>query len=231
MCLSFQNIYALVQCTPDLSKLSYSNCIEGAVWAINGISGCCDRKQGGRVVKPSCNIKFKKVICCILYYSARLDKIKNSTINGGISNYVGSVGKNSKTSQIVVLIVVPSAVISIMLIIFICCFFKRRRPRESVGMKTLSSLHIILCFFFNLLLKFLIISQKYLKYILKTIPSLVQDDDEIINIESLQFDFATSRVATNNFSDANKLGQGRFGPIYKVINLVNQSNVINFLIC
>ncbi|WJZ96112.1 hypothetical protein VitviT2T_014832 [Vitis vinifera] len=80
MCLSFQNIYALVQCTPDLSKLSYSNCIEGAVWtsamqcipglsklscsncikgAINGISGCCDRKQGGRVVKPSCNIKFK----------------------------------------------------------------------------------------------------------------------------------------------------------------------------
>uniref|UniRef100_F6H840 G-type lectin S-receptor-like serine/threonine-protein kinase n=1 Tax=Vitis vinifera TaxID=29760 RepID=F6H840_VITVI len=58
-----------------------------------------------------------------------------------------------------------------------------------------------------------------------------QDDDEIINIESLQFDFATSRVATNNFSDANKLGQGRFGPIYKVINLVNQSNVINFLIC
>ena len=31
MCLSFQNIYALVQCTPGLSKLSYSNCIEGAV--------------------------------------------------------------------------------------------------------------------------------------------------------------------------------------------------------
>ncbi|KAL6333266.1 hypothetical protein AAG906_028449 [Vitis piasezkii] len=55
----FQNIYALVQCTPDLSKLSYSNCIEGAVWAINGIPGCCDRKQGGRVVTPSCNIRFE----------------------------------------------------------------------------------------------------------------------------------------------------------------------------
>ena len=53
---SFQNIYALVQCTPDLSQLSCSNCIEGA---INGIPGCCDRKQGGRVVKPSCNIRFE----------------------------------------------------------------------------------------------------------------------------------------------------------------------------
>jgi hypothetical protein len=41
--------------------------------------------------------------------------------------------------------------------------------------------------------------------------------DEIISAESLQFDFATIRVATKNFSDANKLGQGGFGVVYKVI--------------
>jgi hypothetical protein len=41
--------------------------------------------------------------------------------------------------------------------------------------------------------------------------------DEVISSESLQFDFATIRVATNNFSDANKLGQGGFGAVYKVI--------------
>jgi len=41
--------------------------------------------------------------------------------------------------------------------------------------------------------------------------------DEIISAESLQFDFATIRVATENFSDANKLGQGGFGVVYKVI--------------
>ncbi|XVE87860.1 hypothetical protein DITRI_Ditri19aG0022200 [Diplodiscus trichospermus] len=40
-------------------------------------------------------------------------------------------------------------------------------------------------------------------------------DDEVIRAESLQFDFATVRVATNNFSDANKLGQGGFGAVYK----------------
>jgi hypothetical protein len=41
--------------------------------------------------------------------------------------------------------------------------------------------------------------------------------DEIISAESLQFDFATIRVATENFSDANRLGQGGFGAVYKVI--------------
>ncbi|XP_022723493.1 putative receptor-like protein kinase At4g00960 isoform X1 [Durio zibethinus] len=40
-------------------------------------------------------------------------------------------------------------------------------------------------------------------------------DDEVIRAESLQFDFATVRVATNNFSDAFKLGQGGFGAVYK----------------
>ncbi|XP_044460673.1 cysteine-rich receptor-like protein kinase 25 isoform X2 [Mangifera indica] len=32
---------------------------------------------------------------------------------------------------------------------------------------------------------------------------------------SLQFDFSTIRIATNNFSDDNKLGQGGFGTVYK----------------
>ena len=34
--------------------------------------------------------------------------------------------------------------------------------------------------------------------------------------ELAQFEFATIKFATNNFSDANKLGQGGFGIVYKV---------------
>jgi hypothetical protein len=41
--------------------------------------------------------------------------------------------------------------------------------------------------------------------------------DEIITAESLQFDFGTIRAATDNFSEENKLGQGGFGSVYKVI--------------
>ncbi|KAM7469390.1 hypothetical protein LguiA_007573 [Lonicera macranthoides] len=38
---------------------------------------------------------------------------------------------------------------------------------------------------------------------------------EISNLESLQYDFGTLKVATDNFSDANKLGNGAFGDVFK----------------
>ena len=40
--------------------------------------------------------------------------------------------------------------------------------------------------------------------------------DQITIAESLQFDFGTIRAATNNFSDANELGRGGFGVVYRV---------------
>ncbi|RDX61414.1 Cysteine-rich receptor-like protein kinase 29, partial [Mucuna pruriens] len=40
-------------------------------------------------------------------------------------------------------------------------------------------------------------------------------DNDIKTDELLQFDFATIKVATDNFSVANKLGQGGFGIVYK----------------
>ncbi|XP_047167225.1 cysteine-rich receptor-like protein kinase 44 [Vigna umbellata] len=42
-----------------------------------------------------------------------------------------------------------------------------------------------------------------------------QDDDDIEITQSLQFDFETIRVATEDFSDSNKLGEGGFGAVYK----------------
>ncbi|OMO64901.1 hypothetical protein COLO4_31714 [Corchorus olitorius] len=41
------------------------------------------------------------------------------------------------------------------------------------------------------------------------------NDDDISTIESLQYDFSSLQVATNNFSDENKLGEGGFGEVYK----------------
>ncbi|KAK1368445.1 Cysteine-rich receptor-like protein kinase 29 [Heracleum sosnowskyi] len=39
--------------------------------------------------------------------------------------------------------------------------------------------------------------------------------EDISSAESLQYDFGTIEVATNYFSDSNKLGQGGFGAVYK----------------
>ncbi|XP_021846121.2 cysteine-rich receptor-like protein kinase 25 isoform X2 [Spinacia oleracea] len=41
------------------------------------------------------------------------------------------------------------------------------------------------------------------------------DLEEIIGVESLQYDFKTIRDGTDNFSPSNKLGQGGFGGVYK----------------
>ena len=43
--------------------------------------------------------------------------------------------------------------------------------------------------------------------------------EEITTAESLQFDFRTIRAATDNFSLNNKLGEGGFGGVYKVLML------------
>ena len=49
-----------------------------------------------------------------------------------------------------------------------------------------------------------------------TCSSCKDIDDEISSVESLQFDFSTISAATDDFSEANKLGQGGFGAVYKV---------------
>ncbi|KAJ0018038.1 hypothetical protein Pint_10857 [Pistacia integerrima] len=46
---------------------------------------------------------------------------------------------------------------------------------------------------------------------------LVAAGNDITTVESLQFDLGTIEVATNNFSNDNKLGEGGFGDVYKGI--------------
>jgi hypothetical protein len=53
--------------------------------------------------------------------------------------------------------------------------------------------------------------------------------DEITSVESVQFDFGTIRAATDNFSDANKLGKGGFGAVYRVGKQNDKKRIINCL--
>nr|XP_018685477.1 PREDICTED: cysteine-rich receptor-like protein kinase 6 [Musa acuminata subsp. malaccensis] len=46
-------------------------------------------------------------------------------------------------------------------------------------------------------------------------PSYETDPEKITSVESLLFDLSTLRIATCNFSDENKLGEGGFGAVYK----------------
>jgi len=52
----FRTLYCLTQCTQDLSPQQCSNCLDSAM---SDIPSCCDGKQGGRVLYPSCNIRYE----------------------------------------------------------------------------------------------------------------------------------------------------------------------------
>ena len=54
---SRQTMYALVQCTPDLTQPQCSDCLNKA---IKLIPTCCSKRQGGRVVSPSCHFRYEK---------------------------------------------------------------------------------------------------------------------------------------------------------------------------
>ncbi|KAI3473905.1 hypothetical protein Pfo_028099 [Paulownia fortunei] len=53
------------------------------------------------------------------------------------------------------------------------------------------------------------------KRIKKKLVETTANDDEVSSAESLQYDFGKIRAATDDFSEANKLGQGGFGAVYK----------------
>ena len=52
----FQTLYVLAQCTPDLSPQDCRRCLSGVIGDLNW---CCDGKQGGRVLYPSCNVRYE----------------------------------------------------------------------------------------------------------------------------------------------------------------------------
>ncbi|KAL5081058.1 hypothetical protein RYX36_009479 [Vicia faba] len=52
----FQTLYCLAQCTPGLSPNDCRTCLSAG---IDYLPRCCDGKQGGRVLFPSCNVRYE----------------------------------------------------------------------------------------------------------------------------------------------------------------------------
>ncbi|XP_023758782.1 cysteine-rich receptor-like protein kinase 15 [Lactuca sativa] len=175
----FSTIYGLMQCTPDLSEDQCYDCLDTA---IRQIPNCCDSKRGGRVLYPSCNIRYED------------SRFLNDTVVLGPPPSPPSTppaspppppptsGKSSNTI-IIVIVVVATVGGVISLVVFVCIFMRRKKKLQ--GRPPQNSVYE------------------------------EGDIDEISTAESLQYSFGIIRVATNDFSENNKLGQGGFGSVYK----------------
>ncbi|KAI3879027.1 hypothetical protein MKX03_019384 [Papaver bracteatum] len=53
---NFAKVYGLVQCTADIPS---NNCNRCLLSAVSELPQCCDGKRGGRVIRPSCNIRYE----------------------------------------------------------------------------------------------------------------------------------------------------------------------------
>ncbi|KAJ8549700.1 hypothetical protein K7X08_033407 [Anisodus acutangulus] len=173
-----QTIYALVQCTPDLSRRTCFDCLTDAY---GDMPNCpCNGKRGGRIIGARCNFRYESshFFQDVVLEAPPPAGNDNKTVPIGRDDKTAPTGKDDKTERTIMIIVVPT-VTTVILIGCISVILMRRRKRKLVN----------------------------------EIQSIRGDD--ISTAESLQYDFSTIRAATDNFSNANKLGQGGFGPVYK----------------
>ncbi|XP_026432141.1 cysteine-rich receptor-like protein kinase 25 [Papaver somniferum] len=166
-------VYGIVQCKDDIISLSSCNrCLLGAI--DDQLPNCCDGKEGGRVLRPSCNFRYESA----LFYNSTVTASPPPLVSPPPSTITNTPNSNGNyySSKLTISIAVPSAIAGLFAIAF--CFFCFRRK------KTKRNKH---------------------NYV----------DNEIPSTESLQFNFSTIIAATDNFTEANKPGEGGFGSVYK----------------
>ena len=91
---NFRKIYALVQCTPDLSSSACRDCLYNASGLI---PQCCNARQGGRVIYPSCNFRYE----IDRFYDPSTNSIPpspDSTSNNSIPSPPASTSQGMRTT-------------------------------------------------------------------------------------------------------------------------------------
>ncbi|XP_050288779.1 cysteine-rich receptor-like protein kinase 44 isoform X1 [Quercus robur] len=188
---STDTIYGLMQCSPDLSENDCSNCLVGAQ---SYFQACCSESVGVRILAPSCNLRIESE----QFYDSTLGESPTSLSPPSPAKSISPPPAPAKSispppapaKSISPPPLVPS---------------KEKKSNSSKAIIII----VVAVVVFTMLIICICVSLRVKKQ-RKNVQM-----DEISSTESLHFDFPTIRVATDNFSVANKLGQGGFGVVYK----------------
>ncbi|GAU15359.1 hypothetical protein TSUD_04280 [Trifolium subterraneum] len=123
----YEVIYGLVQCTPDLSESDCNSCLGES---LQQIPSCCNNKIGGRVVRPSCNMRFET---SFLFYEPRASPpppppSPPPPVTTG-SNTTSQGKSNNNSSTIGIAVGVPIAIV-VIVFIFIFIYLRLRKPKK-----------------------------------------------------------------------------------------------------
>ncbi|KAM3701582.1 hypothetical protein ACJW31_05G184900 [Castanea mollissima] len=107
-----QSLYSLVECTPDLSSFDCNRCLQGA---IANLSKSYDGKRGGRVLSPSCNIRYE--VYAFYHVQAQADAPQPK-------------GKG-KISMVIAIVIGVTIAASVVLVTLLYCFQRRKARKKS----------------------------------------------------------------------------------------------------
>ncbi|KAK2644360.1 hypothetical protein Ddye_019555 [Dipteronia dyeriana] len=189
----FQKIYALMQCTPNLTQSDCDTCLRHNV---ANYQSCCYGKQGGGFQGPSCMFRWD------------LYPFYNATTNNGTRTNIplpllpsmptpstiipDEERRERKENGAWIAVVKPiSAIIAVVLLGSFVWHLRRRIKRNKTN------------------------SQEVL--LLRFGKDRSDNDCDYDTHDFPIFPLGLTRKATRNFSNENKLGEGGFGPVYKGI--------------
>ncbi|GAB2231529.1 hypothetical protein Drorol1_Dr00010537 [Drosera rotundifolia] len=188
-------LYVLGQCTPDLS---FSDCHECPSETVYSLFFYCYGKRGGRkLFSTSCNTRYE--IYC--FYdelllqaptpapAASVAPPPHLNPDSGIQKQFHSPPPASKTKKTVKELKIP--IIGIVI-------------AAAVGACVLIMIAIL---FF--------LQRRKGNHGASSSESAAAANIELLTIDSIRYDLYTLKLATDNFSDTNKIGKGGFGVVYK----------------
>ncbi|KFK28875.1 hypothetical protein AALP_AA7G059500 [Arabis alpina] len=127
---TFQEIHALMQCTPDLSSGDCENCLRQSAIAYQA---CCSQKQGGVVMQPSCFFRwdlypFSKAFENVTVASPPPPPVIVPPPAGEPDNTTENEDSKGISAGVVVAITVPTVVIVLILLVLGFVLFRRKKP-------------------------------------------------------------------------------------------------------
>nr|XP_009417400.1 PREDICTED: putative receptor-like protein kinase At4g00960 [Musa acuminata subsp. malaccensis] len=188
---SFTNLYGLVQCTRDQSD---DDCFQCLRQSLASMQSCCWKNQGGVVLKYRCFLRYETYS----YYNMSVPTSPLPPLSSALSS-APPPGATANPPP-------PPAVVDSN-----SSSSSARDAGKKQNSKIVVAVVIPILGAVMLVAALLIFLWRTKIFARKSNVGGAKSQ----KANSLLFDFETLKVATNNFSDANKLGEGGFGPVYK----------------